>query len=352
MQKKKIIVGVSGGVDSAVALYLLKQQGYDVTAVTMEIYKGKPLSSVLKGNSCYGAEKKDLNDIKELCEKIGVPYYIFDCSSEFQEQVLAHFKNEYMQGRTPNPCILCNQYIKFGALPKKAAENGIKFDYFATGHYVRATKIKDTYYLSRPLDLIKDQTYFLWRLSQEQLSKVKFPLGDLTKEQVRGIAAKIYGNLSEKKDSSDFYGGDYSDILQTENKVGEIIDTKGNVLGFHEGFWHYTLGQRKGLGIAHAYPLYVTSLDAANNQVIVGDIDSVKVNRVSVSDFVFRPFSNTQIYGKVRSTQKPVAVSNILQDGNSAVILFAEKMLLPAPSQSVVLYQDNTVIGGGLVAHS
>ena len=351
--KEKVIVGVSGGVDSAVSLYLLQKQGYDVLAVTMEIYKGEPLSDTIVGNSCYGREKQDLDDVKRLCEKLNVPCHIFDCSAEFNQKVLSVFKNEYMHGRTPNPCILCNRFIKFDVLPAKAKAEGIDFDYFATGHYVRTEKIGDRVYLQKATESARDQSYFLWQLSQEQLERVKFPLGELTKTEVRKIAAEVYGWLANKKDSSDFYGGNYEDILQVEDKIGDIVLSDGTVLGHHKGFWHYTLGQRKGLGIAYPTPLYVVAIDAENNRVVVGEATSVMKTQIKARDFNFYPFADmteVPVYGKVRSTQKPVETDKIiLSDDGFATVFFKDAVISPAPSQSLVLYQNDCVIGGGFI---
>lgn len=349
---EKIIVGVSGGVDSAVSLYLLQKQGYDVAAVTMEIYKGEALPAA-KGNFCYGRQKQDLDDVKRLCEKLKVPCHIFDCSKEFEQKVLSVFKNEYMHGRTPNPCVLCNRFVKFIVLPEKAKAAGIDFDYFATGHYVRTATIGGRVYLRKAAEEARDQSYFLWRLQQDVLTKVKFPLGELTKKEVRKIASEVYGWLGEKKDSSDFYGGDYEDILQVENKIGDIVLSDGKVLGHHKGFWHYTLGQRKGLGIAYPVPLYVTGIDAANNTVIVGEASDIMKTQINVRDFVFYPFAEaTEVpfYGKVRSTQKPVEVESIKRnDDGSATVFFKDAVISPAPSQSLVLYQNDLVVGGGII---
>ncbi len=350
---KKVIVGVSGGVDSAMALYLLQQQGYEVVAVTMEIYKGEPLSADLKGNFCYGREKQDLDDVKSLCKKIGVTCNIFDCSAEFNQKVLSVFKKEYMQGRTPNPCVLCNQFIKFAVLPQKAKEVGIEFDYFATGHYVRIKNIGGRFYLQKAAEAARDQSYFLWQLPQDVLAKIIFPLGELTKEEVRKMASKVYGSLGSKKDSSDFYGGNYEDVLQAEDKTGDIVTEDGKVLGHHKGFWHYTLGQRKGLGIAYPVPLYVIGVDAVNNKVIVGELNKVMKTKVKVKDFAFYPFADTKevpVSGKVRSTQKPAETENIVVNNDgTAEISFVDAVISPAPSQSLVLYQNDIVVGGGII---
>lgn len=349
----KVIVGVSGGVDSATALYLLKEQGWDVTAVTMEIYKGNDLNPAAAAISCYGHEKQDLPEIKALCAKLNVPFYSFDLSNDFGKLIISYFKSEYEKGHTPNPCIRCNRYVKFDLLPKAARLHGLDFDFFATGHYAKIIKHENgRYYLARPFDKSKDQTYFLHLLSQEQLAATYFPLADFTKEQVRRLATERLGSIGDKKDSQDFYGGDYNDILNLPERKGKIVHKDGKVLGFHNGFWNYTLGQRKGLGIAYPEPLYVTGLDSINNRVIVAEGKYALTDTVQVKDFSLYPVSDSVMYAKVRSAGKMLQVSEIEnhnKDNQTATIHFAEPTLTPAPSQSLVIYQDDLVIASGII---
>ncbi len=257
----KVLVGLSGGVDSSVTACLLKQQGYEVIGATMSIWdKNTHFSGDAHADSCFSPhEEQDIEAARALCKKIGIPYYVLDCSTRYKQMVLENFKHEYKAGRTPNPCVMCNSYIKFNALPEEAAAQGIEFDKFATGHYAQVCfdETRNRYVIKRGLDHSKDQSYFLYRLSQEQLSKVLMPLGGLTKKRVRELAREFGLEVSDKPDSQDFYTGDINDILQNEPQVGNFVTRDGRVLGQHQGIWHYTVGQRRGMGIDAVRPLYV-----------------------------------------------------------------------------------------------
>ncbi len=347
---KKVIVGMSGGVDSSFAALALKNEGYDVAGVSMIIYKGEDMPGAAKG--CYGREnKEDKQSAAEICRKIGVPFYLFDCSEEYKNTVLSYFKNSYMEGKTPNPCVMCNMLMKFGLLPEKARAQGLDFDFFATGHYARIyTAENGRLYLQRAIDEAKDQTYFLYRLSQEQLAKTIFPLGNKTKAEVRELARQALGIIGDKPDSQDFYGGDYNDILGQKDKKGEIVHENGKILGSHNGFWNYTLGQRKGLGIAYPNPLYVVALDSENNRVIVGEESSVLTHECRVTDFFFFPLSDAPIKGKIRSSQSLQKVENItLLSDEEALVRFENPVKAVTSGQALVLYQDNLLIGGGTI---
>jgi tRNA-uridine 2-sulfurtransferase len=354
--KQKVIVGLSGGVDSSVAAFLLKEQGYDVTGVTMSIWNHKVTSTPTGKHSCYGPdEEEEIEEAKEVADLLGIPYHVFDCSARYKELVLDYFRNEYLSGRTPNPCVKCNQHIKFGMLPEVAAKKGIEFDYFATGHYARTgwDKEKKRFLLKKGIDHWKDQTYFISRLSQEQLAHVLFPIGSLTKKEVREIAGKIDIPLSEKEESQDFYSGDYKELLHVSDQPGDIVDRKGNILGGHTGIWNYTIGQRKGLGIAWSEPLYVIELDKEKNHVIVGTRHEVMSTSFIVNDLNWIAIGSLtlpmEVTAKIRSAQKasPALIEPL--DGNSVKVVFHQPNDGITPGQLAVFYQDDIVVGGGTI---
>ena len=248
----KVLVGLSGGVDSSVAALILKKQGYDVIGATMSIW-GKDGLAVAEGkhNACYGPdEKEDIEAAKNLANQLGIPYHVVDCVTKYEDIVISNFKKEYLQGHTPNPCVWCNALIKFGVLPEIARLNGVEFDKFATGHYAKVEEGNGRFLLKRGIAPHKDQSYFLYRLKQEQLKNIILPLGNYTKDQIRQIAKENGLQAADKPDSQDFYGGDYNELLNVEDKIGNIVNTEGKVLGTHKGIWNYTIGQRKGLGVS------------------------------------------------------------------------------------------------------
>jgi len=349
-----VIVGLSGGVDSSVAAYLLKQQGYQVIGVTMAIWDGQYKST--GKHACYGSdEEEEIRGAREVAEKLDIPYHVFNCSAEYKQAVLDYFKSEYLAGRTPNPCIQCNQLIKFGMLPAMATMAGIRFDYFATGHYARVSFSEkyQRYILEKAADLKKDQTYFIHRLSQEQLKQCLFPIGGYNKPEIKELARKVGITTEDLEESQDFYAGDYKDLLDVQETPGNIVDSKGTVLGHHKGIWNYTIGQRKGLGIAFSEPLYVIGLNKENNTVIVGVREETYNTSFVVSDLVWVALPGLEhpmdCTSKVRSAQRERnAHIEPLENGDVKVTFFHPNDAI-TPGQSAVFYDGEVLLGGGII---
>ena len=358
----KILVGLSGGVDSSVAALLLKEQGHEVIGATMSIWRDRTdlNLSVMKEKStcthgaCYGPdEKEDIESARKIAEQIGIPYHVFKCADEYEKIVLENFKDQYLSGRTPNPCIRCNALVKFGVLPFLAKQNGIDFDKFATGHYARIEEKNGRYILKRAKNPKKDQSYFLYKLKQDQLANIYLPLGEYTKEQIREIARKGGLDVSEKPDSQDFYEGDYNELLGIEAKKGNIVNTEGKILGEHNGIWNYTIGQRKGLCISAPEPLYVLELRKDTNEVVVGYKDktfknvlnAVELNWISIEKLT----EPMKVTAKIRSTQQPTEATITPTGEDSVRVEFDEYQKSIAIGQSVVFYDDDKVVGGGII---
>ncbi|WP_320128053.1 tRNA 2-thiouridine(34) synthase MnmA [uncultured Sphaerochaeta sp.] len=351
----KVLVGMSGGIDSSVAAYLLKQMGHEVVAVTMTIWNGKAdLPAPKKSNSCFAPEKtEDLQKIKVICEKIGIEHQILDLSELYERVVLKNFQDEYLNGRTPNPCIWCNAKIKFGAMVEYAREKGLQFDKFATGHYARIVEKDGRYGIARAVDLKKDQSYFLYRLNQAQLSTIIFPLGEMLKEDVRKIDVEQGFHDVMQDESQDFYGGDYTDLLDVTNQNGNIVDSKGNILGKHEGIWHYTIGQRKGLGIAAERPLYVLALRPQSNEVVVGFEEEALQRSVTASNIVWGVVDKLEgfqlVQAKIRSTGYPSEAEVHQNEDGSLTAVFSEEIKAATNGQSLVLYDNDIILCGGII---
>ncbi len=351
---KRVFVAMSGGVDSSVTAYLLKKAGYDVVGITMNL---------LEAN--YRIEKSDIccslqafADAQAVADKLGIKHYIMDCQAEFKEKVVNYFVNDYLAGRTPNPCVFCNSKIKFGLLLDKAKELGA--DYLATGHYAKIERTNGRYVIKKGVDITRDQSYFLYRLTQEQLSQAMMPLGEYQKVDVRRIAASQSFKIADKSDSQEICfipEGDYRQFIQQriENTLqpGVILDRQGKVVGYHEGLIHFTIGQRRGLGIATGKPLYVIAIDPLKNAVIVGEesdlyslcLTAKELNWVAIENLK----TSMEVMAKIRYLHTGAkAVISPLED-NHVKVEFDQPQRAITPGQSVVFYQDDLLVGGGII---
>lgn len=346
---------MSGGVDSSVAAALLRERGHDITGICMKLWDGSPLPAG-PYHACYGPdEAEDIEDARQVAAFLTIPFYVIDVTREYKSAVLDYFRQEYLAGRTPNPCIRCNQQIKFKTLLAKARLAGVSFDYFATGHYARVDfcRVKGRYVLRRGKDMHKDQSYWLAFLSQEQLSTLILPLGDYTKHEVRGKASELGLQTHDKPDSQDFFSGDYQELINVPSCPGPIVDRTGAVLGTHRGIWLYTVGQRKGLGIAARKPLYVLEIDREKNTVVVGSREELAqgcltardVNFISV-DPISRP---RKVQVKIRYAQKPFEATLHPPEHGAVQVTFQEPQLAVTPGQAVVFYDGDCVVGGGII---
>jgi len=340
---KKIVVAMSGGVDSSVAAALLKEEGHDVIGVTMQIWPGK------KEDSCCSLSA--VEDARRVANKLGIPYYVLNFKQIFKKTVIDDFISEYDRGRTPNPCVRCNQHVKFDALLNKMKALGA--DYIATGHYARIEKADGRYILKKGVDPKKDQSYFLYALSQKALSKTIFPLGGLTKQEVRKIAKKFKLNVADKEESQEicFVEGNFGELFRP--KEGDIIDLAGKVIGRHKGYQLYTIGQRKGLGLSRKDPAYVLKIDPKTNTITVGDRGDVYGDDLTAGDLnwisVDRIDAPTKVMAKIRYNS-PGSEAEILPLSKEKVrVMFKKPQFAITPGQSVVFYNGDTVVGGGII---
>jgi len=339
----KIAVGISGGVDSSVAAYLLKQKGHDIVGIWMNLF----------------GDIQNSKEAEKVADYLGIELYKIDLKNEYNEIVVSYIKNEYSRGKTPNPCVMCNRGVKFGLFLEKAMSMGVEFDYFATGHYAIIEKDKKSgrYLLKKGIHTGKDQAYFLSMLSQTQLSSILFPLGDRKKADVRKIAEDLGLFTSISKESQDLCSGDYRDFIDNTLGPGQFVDAYGNILGQHKGLENYTIGQRRGLGISsNTLPYYVTGIKVESNEVILG-FDNDLLNKgmiVSSCNWISIEFPELPLYidAKIRYRDKgaPAIVTQIEND--KFKVVFEEERRAVTPGQVAVFYKGNTVVGAGIIEKS
>ncbi len=358
MKNKKVIVGMSGGVDSSVAAMLLKKQGYDVVGVTMQIWQDEETAVQEENGGCCGLSAVD--DARRVASQLDIPYYVMNFKKEFKEWVMDDFAAEYFRGRTPNPCIRCNRYVKWEALLHRAMSIG--GDYIATGHYAKVVRLENGRYTLKKAPSRKDQTYALYNLTQEQLSKTLMPDGDYTKEEIRQMAEDMGLLVASKPDSQDICfipDGDYQKFLYeyTGKKLpkGNFVDKDGKVLGIHEGITHYTVGQRKGLNLSMGHPVFVTEIRPETNEVVIGESGDVFKSALTASHVNWmsipapEPGEKIRVHAKVRYAHAGAMATVSRTEEGILVCEFDEPQRAITPGQALVMYDGDYVVGGGVI---
>ncbi len=355
--RKKVVVGMSGGVDSSVAAYLLLQQGYDVVGVTMQIWQDESAEAVSREGGCCGLSAVD--DARRVASSLGIPYYVMNFKREFDEKVIQYFIEAYKRGETPNPCIACNRYVKWESLLERSLEIGA--DYIATGHYAQIRQLENgRYTIMNSVTAAKDQTYALYNLTQEQLARTLMPVGAYHKEEIRQMAKSIDVRVSNKRDSQEICfipDNDYTGFLEENSEgmpgPGPFVSPDGEVLGMHKGIHHYTIGQRKGLGLALGFPAFVSAIRPDTNEVVIGTNEDVYGNELSCSQLNWMAVEAlpepARALVKIRYSHRGSMATLYPTDHGQVRVVFDEPVRAITPGQVVVFYQDNYILGGGTI---